>query len=103
MKISDIKHKVRNIECTRHKIELEVRPYCPECEKESKLNEIKDISIIHYRYPDTIMYSGTIRYKDGELSGTVKKTSGSLTEWFIENEVPQVMWENCKIQVKYKW
>ena len=34
MKISDIKLHLRSIECTRHKIELEVKPYCPECERE---------------------------------------------------------------------
>lgn len=60
------------------------------------MSKIKNIKIIYYNYPDTIRYSGTIKYEDGEISGTVKDTSGSLTEWFIDNEVPQEIWESCE-------
>ena len=60
------------------------------------MENIKDISIIYYNYPDTIRYSGTIKYEDSEMSGTVKETNGALTEWFIDNKVSQEMWETCK-------
>jgi len=43
MKISDIKRELKSIQCSRHKIELEVHPFCPECKKEYMIEESTDI------------------------------------------------------------
>lgn len=95
MKISDIKLHMRSIECTRHKVELEVKPHCPECEKEfaqsQTPSDIKkefeekyvaksDFKIVDNAHTEALVKIQLLEQKNAELNKMLLQHSARIHE-----------------------